>query len=230
MSAAQARFVVRLGEVDRRQAYRDEGATSLESWLAERFGVSTPTARTYAHVGEKAWDIPHLVGSLCGGRPLLRQGAGAWPTWPPPRPTASSATRPRSARCESWPTSPARRPSWPGPAPRPRARSEHDASLPALQRRAPHHFRPAAGRFLRRDQGLASMPGLNEIPSDGETRLDQRRCDAFSGIIRSSCPGLDRTGPARPAPMSWSPTSPWPPWSRTQARRAPWPASSSTAA
>src|ERR1700677_5164575 len=67
MSAAQARFLVRLGEVDRRQAFRDEGATSLESWAAERFGVSTPTARTYAHVGEKAWDIPHLVGSLCAG-------------------------------------------------------------------------------------------------------------------------------------------------------------------
>jgi hypothetical protein len=29
MSAAQARFLVRLGEVDRRQAFRDEGATSV---------------------------------------------------------------------------------------------------------------------------------------------------------------------------------------------------------
>ena len=67
MSAAQARFLVRLGEYDRRQAFRDEGATSLESWTAERFGVSTPTARTYAHVGEKAWDIPQLVGSLFAG-------------------------------------------------------------------------------------------------------------------------------------------------------------------
>ena len=67
MSAAQARFLVRLGEYDRRQAFRDEGATSLESWTAERFGVSTPTARAYAHVGEKAWDIPQLVGSLFAG-------------------------------------------------------------------------------------------------------------------------------------------------------------------
>ena len=67
MSAAQARFVVRLGEVDRRQAYRDEGATSIEAWSVERFGISTPTARTYAHVGEKAWDIPHLVGRCAAG-------------------------------------------------------------------------------------------------------------------------------------------------------------------
>src|ERR1700722_10547945 len=67
MSASQARFLVRLGEYDRRQAFRSEGATSVESWTAEHFGVSTPTARTYAHVGEKAWDTPNLVGGLCRG-------------------------------------------------------------------------------------------------------------------------------------------------------------------
>ena len=67
MSSAQARFLVRLGEFERRQGFRDDGATSLESWTAERFGVSTPSARAYAHVAAKAWDIPHLVGSLCEG-------------------------------------------------------------------------------------------------------------------------------------------------------------------
>ena len=34
--------------------------------LAERFGVSGPTAR-FSHVGEKAQELPHLVGSLCAG-------------------------------------------------------------------------------------------------------------------------------------------------------------------
>ncbi len=71
MSGAQARFIVRLGEFERRQGFRDEGATSLESWTAERFGVSMPSARAYAHVGEKAWDLPHLVGGLSCGRDLL---------------------------------------------------------------------------------------------------------------------------------------------------------------
>ena len=33
----------------------------------ERFGVSTPTARALTRLGEKAWDLPHLVGSLCAG-------------------------------------------------------------------------------------------------------------------------------------------------------------------
>ena len=67
ISGAQARFVVRLGEFERRQGFRDEGATSLESWVAERFGVSTATARSLTHVAEKAWDLPHLVGGLCCG-------------------------------------------------------------------------------------------------------------------------------------------------------------------
>ena len=35
--------------------------------MVERFGVSTPTARALTRLGEKAWDLPHLVGSLCAG-------------------------------------------------------------------------------------------------------------------------------------------------------------------
>jgi hypothetical protein len=67
MSAAQGRYLLRLGEFDRRQAFRQEGATSVEAWSAERFGVSQSTARVDAHVAEKAQDLPHLVGSLCEG-------------------------------------------------------------------------------------------------------------------------------------------------------------------
>ena len=77
MTAAQGRILVRLGEFDRRQGFRDEGATSVEAWTTERFGVSAPTARALAHVGEVAWNLPHLVGALCAGSALLRQGARA---------------------------------------------------------------------------------------------------------------------------------------------------------
>src|ERR1700722_9778183 len=66
-AAAEGTIVVLMGEVDRRQAYRDDGATSAESWAVERFGVSTPTARAYTRVGEKTWDMPQLVESLCAG-------------------------------------------------------------------------------------------------------------------------------------------------------------------
>ncbi len=66
-AAADGTIVVMLGEVERRQAYREVGATSTEAWTAERFGVSTATARSLTRVGEKAWDMPQLVESLCDG-------------------------------------------------------------------------------------------------------------------------------------------------------------------
>ena len=121
------------------------------------------------------------------GRDLLRQGAARWPTWPPPRATACSATRPRCIRCASWPTSPAPRLSWPG-----RLSFvfvvEHD------------------GRFLRFNDAYrtisAQLPAdsyaetkahidaqLEQIPSEGATPLDQRRCDVLLGLLRSAVPG-----------------------------------------
>ena len=125
MKAAQGDIVAAVGEVDRGQEYRDEGATSTESWLVERYGVSTATARSLTQVGKKAWDIPHLVGSLVPGRDLLRQGAGAWPTWPPPRPSA--AVRPgQGASVRELADIARSKLSWPGRLAPSRSRSEHD--------------------------------------------------------------------------------------------------------
>ena len=66
-AAIDGRIVERLGEVGRREAFRDEGATSVPAWAVERFAVSAPTARAYAHVAERAWDLPHLAGALSEG-------------------------------------------------------------------------------------------------------------------------------------------------------------------
>ena len=70
-AAAEGKIVVLLGEASRRQLFRDEGATATEPWAVERFGISIPTARTLTRVGEVAWDLPHLVGSLCEGEVSL---------------------------------------------------------------------------------------------------------------------------------------------------------------
>jgi hypothetical protein len=67
MAAAQGRIVVRLGEYERRQSFGLEGATSVVAWAAERYGISTASARALAQVGEKAPELPVLVGSLCAG-------------------------------------------------------------------------------------------------------------------------------------------------------------------
>jgi hypothetical protein len=70
-AALDGEIVVHLGEVEESQSYRDEGATSTEAWTAERFGVSTATARAYTRVGAKAQAIPHLIRSLRAGEVSL---------------------------------------------------------------------------------------------------------------------------------------------------------------
>ena len=67
MKAAQGEIVAALGEVERCQDYRDEGATSVEAWVVQRYGLSVASARGFVQVAKKAWDIPHLVGALCAG-------------------------------------------------------------------------------------------------------------------------------------------------------------------
>src|ERR1700722_14472255 len=67
MASLAGLVVLLTGELDRREGWRDDGATSVEDWLVERTGVSVPTARTYSHVGERLFDLPHLASGLSSG-------------------------------------------------------------------------------------------------------------------------------------------------------------------
>ena len=67
MAALAGRVVLLAAELDRREGWRTEGATSLEAWLVERCGVSVATARAWAHVGERLFDLPHLATGLSEG-------------------------------------------------------------------------------------------------------------------------------------------------------------------
>ena len=226
MKAAHGNIIAAVGEVDRAQEYRDEGATSTESWLVGRYGVSTATARLLTQVGKKAWDIPHLVGSLCEGEisfdkvrvladvatpetegELCDQAKGC-----SVRELADIARSEAELAASRSPSS--------------SARSEHDRRFVRFN----DSYRTISAQLAPdayAETKAAIDAQLQQIPSEGETPLDQRRCDALVGIVALLRRG-SRSRPPRPAPLSWWPTSPWPPWSTTQARRAPWPASSST--
>ena len=66
--------LVQLGaEVQRRQAFRERGATSLAAYLSGRCGFSSASARTLAHVGERLFDLPHLQHALSSGELSLDQ-------------------------------------------------------------------------------------------------------------------------------------------------------------
>jgi hypothetical protein len=64
LSATQGSLLTVVGELDRRQAWRAEGATSLAAWITQRLGVAEGTARSWAQVAEKLWDMPHLAQGL----------------------------------------------------------------------------------------------------------------------------------------------------------------------
>jgi hypothetical protein len=64
VSSALGSLLTVVGELDRREAWRTEGATSSGAWLAQRLGVAEGTGRAWSRVAEKLWDLPHLAQGL----------------------------------------------------------------------------------------------------------------------------------------------------------------------
>ncbi len=179
-AAAEGTIAVHLGEVGRRQTYREDGATSPEAWAAERFGVSTPTARVLTRVGEKAWDMPHLVESLCAGDLSLDKVRAAADV-ATPETDKELCDQAKGCTVRELADVAASK----GAAEPPSGRSEHDR------------------RFLRFNEAFSTMSvqlppesfaatracleaRAKAVPSDGETPWDQRLCDTFLELMRSS--------------------------------------------
>jgi Domain of unknown function (DUF222)/HNH endonuclease len=181
-AAAEGRIVVLLGEAGRRQAYRDDGATSLESWAAERFGISTPTARAYGRLGEKAWDIPHLVGSLCAGDLSVDKVRAVADVATPESDQELCA---QAKACTVRELADVARTTAAAAAASPSGRPEHErrylrfneACRTMSVQLPPESFAQARAGLEARARG---------VPSDGETPWDQRLCDAFMEMIHSS--------------------------------------------
>jgi hypothetical protein len=181
MAATIGAIVVDLGEFDRRQAFRQEGATSTPAWAMERYGVSAATARALTRVGEKAWDLPHLVESLCAGDVSFdKMRTLATVATPETDEQLRDLATERSVRELADVTRTTALPRAASPA-----GSEHD------------------GRFLRFNDQVRTMTvqmpaesyaetrsclesRAHKIPTDGETPWDQRLCDGFLELIRSS--------------------------------------------
>jgi hypothetical protein len=185
-AAAEGAIVVLLGEVARRQSYRDEGATSVEPWAVERFGISTPSARALSHVGELAWDLPHLVGALCAGEVSLdKVRAVADVATPETDRELLERAQEHSVR-ELADIARASAPPSPSPA-----RSEHDRrNLRFNELFRTMTVQLPAESFAETRACLEAR--ARQVPSDGETPWDQRLCDAFLELIRSAHPGAER--------------------------------------
>ena len=67
IAAQTGRLLELLGEFGRREGFREDGATSLDTWAAEHCGVSLATARAWSHVAERLDDLPRLAQALSDG-------------------------------------------------------------------------------------------------------------------------------------------------------------------
>jgi Domain of unknown function (DUF222)/HNH endonuclease len=190
-AAVEGKIVVLLGEVDRRQVYRDDGATSTETWATERFGISTPTARALTRLGETAWDLPRLVESLCAGD-LSLDKVRAVADVATPETEKELCDRAKEGTVREL-ADVARTEARSKPA---SASSEHDRRFLRFN----EQFRTMTVQlppesFAETRTGLEAR--AQAVPSGGETPWDQRLCDAFLEMIRSSAPRAP--GPASTA-------------------------------
>jgi hypothetical protein len=68
MSAASAEALRAVAEVDRRMLWRRDGATSLTSWLAGRYGLAWGTAREWVRVAHALKGLPRIAEAYASGR------------------------------------------------------------------------------------------------------------------------------------------------------------------
>jgi hypothetical protein len=198
MTAAQGRILVRLSEFERRQAFRDEGATSVEAWTAERFGVSSPTARALTHVGEKARDLPHLMRALCEGEVSFDKVRAVADVATPEsdRELSDQAKACTVREFADVARATAERQASASSA-RSRSRSEHERRYLRFN----GTFRTVTAQLPAESyaETKACLEALaREIPTDEESETpvpwDQRLCDAFKEVIRSVAAGSSSGG------------------------------------
>jgi len=176
-AAVEGAIVVLLGEVDRRAAYRDEGATSADPWVVERFGVSVPTARAYTRVAERAWDLPHLVASLSEGEisfDKLRAVSDV------ATPETDRQVLERARECSVRQLGElARSASGTGDA------RDHERRFVRFN----HRCRTLTAQLPAESYAVVRScleSRARTIPSDGETPWDQRLCDALVETVTQS--------------------------------------------
>ncbi len=179
LASLAGRIVLLAGELDRRQGWRAEGATSLETWIVERCGVSLPTARAWAHVAERLFDLPHLAAGLSEGELSFDKVRAVVDT---ATPETDRDLRERARQCSVHQLAQLGR-SLKG-ASSASAKTEYetrsvrfnDTFRTVTAQLPPESYAEVRSRLEAR---------AKEMPSDGETRWDQRVCDAFLEIVRS---------------------------------------------
>jgi hypothetical protein len=182
MASLAGRILLLTGELDRREGWRDEGATSVEAWLVERCGVSAATARAWAHVAQRLFDLPQLASALCEGEISFdKVRAVVDAATPETDPGMREQARVSSVRelvqlerSTSSPTGGARNDR------RTRFLRFNDDHRTLTAQLPPESYAEVRAQLESR---------AKKIPSHGSTPWDERVCDAFVSLVRSQSRG-----------------------------------------
>jgi hypothetical protein len=180
MASLAGHIVLLVGELDRREGWRAEGATSLESWMVERFGFSVATARSFARVATRLFDLPQLAEGLSAGELSFDKVRAVVDTATPETDpelreraqTHSVVELGQLARAQQRPSSTTTL------ADRDQRSLRFNDSFRTLTAQLPSETYAEVRGHLE--------AAAKRIPSDGETRWDQRLCDAFVATVRSA--------------------------------------------
>ena len=196
LASLAGRIVLLAAELDRREAWREEGATSVEAWLAERCNVSAATARAWSHVGARLFDLPELAEGLSAGALSFDQVRAVVDV---ARPETEAELVAQAPECSVRQLAEVAKAAALTPPATPSSAREHEtrslrfndacrtvtAQLPAEA-----YAEVRAGLELRAKQ----------VPSDGETRWDQRLADALVSLVRTRRSTKTADEPSAPAP------------------------------
>jgi len=68
ISTHQQQLLTAVAELERRKAWRVDGATSMVAWLVQRCAVTAATARDWTTTGSKLPQLPHIADALARGK------------------------------------------------------------------------------------------------------------------------------------------------------------------
>jgi|HubBroStandDraft_6_1064221.scaffolds.fasta_scaffold02936_7 hypothetical protein len=194
LASLAGHIVLLAAELDRREGWRDDGATSLEAWLSERCAVSPATARAWAHVGNRLSDLPQLAEGLSAGAVSFDQVRAVVDVARPENEAALVAQASECSVRQLAELAKAATPPRPG-APSSSAREHETRAVRFNDACRTMSAQLPAEAYAEVRAGLEAT--AKQIPSDGETRWDQRLADALMAVVRGGGGPSRRPSPPR---------------------------------
>src|SRR5205807_10507920 len=68
MAATHSQLLKLVAEYDRREAWREDGATSMDAWLVARLGIAHRTAKEWVRVARSLEELPAIAASYSEAR------------------------------------------------------------------------------------------------------------------------------------------------------------------